>query len=593
MTMQDFRGQGPPGDIGTFQFSSSVIVYKVTFSGTTYTCAARRGDRGWVLVPNGYGTNSVTVINAALVAGKDVYLAEGTYDKAPADVIVMYVNNRLHGANWNATVINATGAPGAGGTVIRSENPGVLDTDYIVIEDLTITCGGISGPGIDIQGHFLVVKRVQVNTSKTNTDGIRLRATAAGSPIVTIINSKIVDCGQDGINADGPDSHVVNCVIQGCARDGIAITGSDWGIINCHVFLNSVNGMNLTGKRYRISECYIDNNSHNGIVMSSSDCTKIVGTQFDKNGFGTNNTYASLDVLGGTGLAVVGCVFMDQNNHVRDGIRAETAVTNFTIAGNTFAAGHQTEGIGPIGSDWTIVGNNFKSMSYGIYCYSGLSKGLIADNVFQSCTTGIRLEVNCDNNFIVANLIDTATTGIVISGATCDNNRIGHNEFITVTTCLDDTGTGTILPTLLLPFVDGTLSVTADAAPKGWSITLATNFALALGVMPPNCHQSVRMKVHAISLAAEADGMRLQVTADACQPDEAWDAEHIDITKTSTTLNFAANDGVIWTLTPADDADVDDLIAGDQIEIKAIYAAATGADIATNALLRCVEIQYV
>ena len=63
MTITDFRGQGPPGDIGTFQSSESIIVYQYIFSGTTYICAARQGDRGWVLVS--YGIDAATVIQAA------------------------------------------------------------------------------------------------------------------------------------------------------------------------------------------------------------------------------------------------------------------------------------------------------------------------------------------------------------------------------------------------------------------------------------------------------------------------------------------------------------------------------------------------
>jgi hypothetical protein len=160
---------------------------------------------------------------------------------------------------------------------------------------------------------------------------------------------------------------------------------------------------------------------------------------------------------------------------------------------------------------------------------------------------------------------------------------------------LVDAGTDTKLASVIVPFVTGTEMVSADAAPKGWRVDAAGEFALAFGVMPKACLQSVRIRVHAIGLAAPGagNGMMLQVTADACQPDEAWNAEDVNVTKASDTLGFAINDGVVWTLTATDDPDVDDLVAGDQIEVKVIYAAAAAPHIATNALLRCVEIEYV
>jgi hypothetical protein len=66
MSIEDFRGQGPPADIGTFQSPCSIIVYQYIFSGTVYYVAARQGDRGWVLVD--YGTVALTVLQAAVTA---------------------------------------------------------------------------------------------------------------------------------------------------------------------------------------------------------------------------------------------------------------------------------------------------------------------------------------------------------------------------------------------------------------------------------------------------------------------------------------------------------------------------------------------
>jgi len=62
--LQDFRQQGPPADIGTFQLPCSVMIFKHTFSGTDYYYAIRSGARGWILID--VGVDPATVINSAL-----------------------------------------------------------------------------------------------------------------------------------------------------------------------------------------------------------------------------------------------------------------------------------------------------------------------------------------------------------------------------------------------------------------------------------------------------------------------------------------------------------------------------------------------
>lgn len=83
MSLQDFRGQGPPGDIGTFQSPCSVLIYQYSFSGVTYIAAARQGDRGWVLVAPP-STDAATVFQAAhddlpAVGSFSIYVAQGLY----------------------------------------------------------------------------------------------------------------------------------------------------------------------------------------------------------------------------------------------------------------------------------------------------------------------------------------------------------------------------------------------------------------------------------------------------------------------------------------------------------------------------------
>ena len=74
-SLQDFRQEGPPGDIGVFQATATVIVYPFTFSGTTYYVAQRMGVRGWTLVNQGTDVSTVlhSTINA-LTSGETIFL---------------------------------------------------------------------------------------------------------------------------------------------------------------------------------------------------------------------------------------------------------------------------------------------------------------------------------------------------------------------------------------------------------------------------------------------------------------------------------------------------------------------------------------
>jgi len=85
----DFRGQGAPHDVGAFVIPAHVVVYQASFGGTTYVCAARQAERGWVLIDYKplTGANATTVINNALAA-----LTSGRTWKETVTVIGNYVD---------------------------------------------------------------------------------------------------------------------------------------------------------------------------------------------------------------------------------------------------------------------------------------------------------------------------------------------------------------------------------------------------------------------------------------------------------------------------------------------------------------------
>jgi len=84
--IQDFRGDGAPADIGTYQFPATVMIFKFTFSGVSYTVAMRSGVSSWVLLSQGVsGTDDVQMQAAfdylvSLVwPGGSIYVKTGVY----------------------------------------------------------------------------------------------------------------------------------------------------------------------------------------------------------------------------------------------------------------------------------------------------------------------------------------------------------------------------------------------------------------------------------------------------------------------------------------------------------------------------------
>ncbi|MBA7491646.1 hypothetical protein ES702_02194 [subsurface metagenome] len=234
-----------------------------------------------------------------------------------------------------------------------------------------------------------------------------------------------------------------------------------------------------------------------------------------------------------------------------------------------------------------------------------LSDSIIANNLMRGGNGGDHLDLaNCDNNTIVCNHFVYAQGGYGIDiDANSDNNRVFLNTLRANSPGqIRDLGTNTALPTLVLQFIEGGDAggpqhgqfIHADANPMGWEINLAAEWAIALGVMPPGCQQTVRIKVWAAASAATVNKMRVELIVTGAQGGEAWNAETVQvIDKPSNETNFAINDIITWTFDVNDDEDIDDLLAGDCLEIKVKHEDAGNGDIATDAVFRCVTFEYV
>jgi len=177
--LQDFRQEGPPGDIGVFQGTASVVVYKFTFSGVTYYVAQRMGVRGWALVDQ--GTVAATVINAAATAARalgvdrpTILFKEGafsginaTLDLTGLNVVMLgyiYVPDAFHG------IAVRCGSPAANTSMALNLVLRVRRTDQSVTAgDIGIHLQGITAGNVIIMESTYFYTGIQIES--TDIDG--------------------------------------------------------------------------------------------------------------------------------------------------------------------------------------------------------------------------------------------------------------------------------------------------------------------------------------------------------------------------------------------------------------------------------------
>jgi len=220
------------------------------------------------------------------------------------------------------------------------------------------------------------------------------------------------------------------------------------------------------------------------------------------------------------------------------------------------------------------------------------------------------------------NITDVSLDNIIHSNTCNDNDRYGiniddvrslrnwvkNNQLIGNTSgpFNDSTANLTKLATKTFPFIAGgdaegiavwTSFVSASASAKGWSVTGADDWAVALSQLPLELQQVVRIKIWAVALGAPIDTggqMHLDALLNAGASNLAYTTETVGVTGfDGVEADYVATDVVHWLIDAGDDADVNDLAGGMSIECKVIYAAGADPDGATNAILRAVEIEYV
>ena len=524
---------------------------KIFIKAGTYTLSSRiMINSGIGVFGEGYATHLKSVAGATF----DVLTNRNAYDPAGNSNITI-ANLRVEGSTptlptdnhcivlgycTDSLVYGVWGINGADGIKV-SQSTGVVISNFVAYGNLD------SGIEIETGSNCAIVNSVARNNTGKNIS-------ANDQDDCVIAGNTVYDGDGTGISVDSLSTNiaVVGNDVRNNAKDGIVVSGS--------YILVSGNVLNTNG---------LTGGMQSGIYVTGGQ-NLIEANQV------YNNTYTGIYVGGGANdVLVVGNIVVGGG---RNGLVASSAGDRISFSNNVVRnPGRTGIYIGGTGSfdDYIISGNLISgapSGYSGIYLTGDTNTASIKGN---KCTANARYgieiaDANCSDNIVMSNNLKGNTLGAILDG-----------------------GTGTILPTIVVPFVNGTLFLSADAAPWGWEIDASAEYAIATGHLPAEVQQVVRWKIWAVALVTEADKMRLEIVGRGGSDSEAYTAESVDVAnKASTSSNFAANDIIYWTLTSTDD-DVDDFVGGDAIMIKVLYEDAGDRDCATDAAFLCVEIEYV
>ena len=471
---------------------------------------------------------------------------------------------------------------------------------------------------VTVKGNYTDLSRIIVPSNSTWEIQGKIQAIAnLNQHFVYSNNTSNVEIFGGEIDANGAN--------QTGDMDAIYFGGVTEGIIH-HVRFGNAYRSTSNGEGVEFENC-------EGCVVSDCFCFT-----------GNANGYDYIKVRGTSfNCLVADNVCRDTVQGLSDAIQVSGSAHDNIIIGNIIYAKQYGQGIkvhgssSPYAHDNLIIGNHIypkvAPLNYGIDILQTTNRNIVVGNHIYLASRGVEVRrVNASgdesydnafiNNYIYLpssgtnygvdldyNSLRTRVTGnivIALPGGTNTGIRIqsgatgthleGGNDLsdVDIATKISDAGTGTIYPTLVLPFVDGTLFLSADGAPWGWEIDADTEYAITHGHLPLKVQQVVKWKIWAVALVAEADRMRLEIVGRGGGDNEVYTTESVDIAnKASTSSNFAANDVIYWTLTASDDPDIDDFVGGDAIMIKVKHEAAGDGDCATDAAFLCVEIEYV
>lgn len=502
-----------------------------------------------------------TAIDALPATGGEVLLLDGTYNVEVALVLDSYQTLAGCGRNTLLTtsiadlhIITATGGSG-------TEKVGVVVRDLFVDGDSLTGDYGIIfryvdysqilncwGTGFDLEAIFIDTSDNNVisgNITWGNNGGLYIEESTYNTLTANVVQ------GNSGTGLEVYTSSHYNTVVgntcSGNTENGIEVQGS--------CYHNSITGNNCCG------------NGWNGIRLYDGYGNLVSGNQCSE------NTLDGISVEADPATVITGNASLYNLQH---GIYVASA-WNITVSGNAVSA----------------------NQNHGIYLdtvTNSVVSGNMTDHNSQETTNtwdNIFLAGGCDDNLISDNLVRRGTYGnrsrygINVSAASCDRNRIFDNDLYDggTTAPFNDAGTNTELPSITVPFSDG-----SDAQDSGYLIDADTEYARAWLFLNLEAVQVVRIKVYARAAILEADKMRAEFVIYGGADNEAYTTHNGSVANhPSTSSNFAADDVIYWTIT---EAGVLALLGGDSVEVKVLHEAVGDGDIDTQAYFRTVTIEY-
>lgn len=547
------------------------------------------------LAPAAYrcsGVNDEVEINAALVAAAavngSVELLEGDYNTVLT--LSVAVNVMLKAVGWGA-VINFN----AGGNAVTIAGDNVKLRDFKVV-----IVAGAGGAGTRPNCVYAA--------DSTNLELTHLWL--VGDLTVANDGSRLRQCGI--VFGDDVDySKIDICTCQDHAYHGISLAGSFGNVSSYNTVVDNV----------------CRGNDRDGIALYYSDNAVVVGNLLQGNTSNGISLYSS-----GHYITISGNICLGNSNGLRLDMSSNyNAITGNVCEGGTLygihiegyyntvtgniCEGNTLSGIRMDGRYITVVGNgcNF-NIQHGIYVHGGRGSTVIGNICFRNdlddtgTYDGICLTSSADDTTVMCNqCTENDRYGISIETANCDRNLVKSNILRDNTAGpFSDAGTDTKLATKTFQFIAGgdaegiavwASFVSANASAKGWSVTGADDWAVALGQLPLELQQVVRIKIWAVALGAPigAGGqMHFDILINAGASNLAYTTETIGLVSfDGEEADYVATDVVHWLIDAGDDADLNDFVAGMSIECKVIYQAGDDPDGATNAVLRVMEIEYV
>lgn len=275
----------------------------------------------------------------------------------------------------------------------------------------------------------------------------------------------------------------------------------------------------------------------------------------------TGTSYA-IKILTGIFSTIHNCHFWNNRQHVYIG--GETMDTSIVISGNMF---YQP-------ADYS---------TYQLQIGSGATLCKVTQNVFEGGQNAVQISAN--SMVFTENSYESSATTRMDLNVTGSGNVIKNNPFTNNVSIADNNDVNT----LTVPFNAGT-----EGLDKGFYINAVGEVAYTHVFLPTEVNRVLKIKVYAITNVTDADKMRVEFLFNGGASGEAYNRDVIYTASfASYTSNFAIGNVVYWVITPAQDADVNDLRGGDLFSAKMAGVTNSTADCATDAFFSTIVIEYV